>query len=205
MIWAALDTLMQTSLRSGYDLIGDICPDHIDICADHCRSLFLAHRYHGSSIRCPAFLVHILKQHVILGLQTVLALLFRWRMSSAELIALSAKAIEQIIRTDKKDRIVSRTDWNILSRLDLTKREWMDGWNRYLKRCPSNIEGSSPCQSPKLTFNEPLWVASLAHPHCSSGNNLVLHESGKAGVQRRLIGGWSVWSQLCLRQSLITA
>ena len=55
MIWAALGTLMQTSLHSGYDLIGDICPDHIDICADHCRSLFLTDRYHGSSIRCPAF------------------------------------------------------------------------------------------------------------------------------------------------------
>ena len=55
MISAALCTLMQTSLRSGYDPIGDICPDHIDICAHHCRSLVLAHRYHGSSIRCPAF------------------------------------------------------------------------------------------------------------------------------------------------------
>ena len=55
MIWAALGTLMQTSLRFGYDLIGDICPDHIDIYADHCRSLVLANRYHGSSIRCPAF------------------------------------------------------------------------------------------------------------------------------------------------------
>ena len=55
MIWAALVTLMQTSLRSGYNLIGDICPDHIDICADHCRSLVLAHRYHGSRIQFPAF------------------------------------------------------------------------------------------------------------------------------------------------------
>ena len=55
MILAALGTLMQTSLRSGYRRIGDICPDRIDICADHCRSLVLAHRYHGSSIRCLAF------------------------------------------------------------------------------------------------------------------------------------------------------
>ena len=54
-IWAALVTLMQPSLRSGYDLIGDICPDHIDICTDHCRSLVHANRYHGSRIRCPAF------------------------------------------------------------------------------------------------------------------------------------------------------
>ena len=55
MNWAALGTLIQTSLRFGYDLIADICPDHTDICADHCRSLVLAHRYHESSIRCPAF------------------------------------------------------------------------------------------------------------------------------------------------------
>ena len=55
MIWATLGTLMQTSLRSMYDLIGDIYPDHMNIYADHRRSLVLAHRYHGSSIRCPAF------------------------------------------------------------------------------------------------------------------------------------------------------
>ena len=48
--------------------------------------------------------------------------------SSAELIALSTKAIEQIIiRIEKKDRIVSRPVWNILTRIDRIKREWMDG------------------------------------------------------------------------------
>ena len=47
--WAALGTLMQASLRSGYDLVGDICPDHINIYADHCRSLVHMEAYwcHG--------------------------------------------------------------------------------------------------------------------------------------------------------------
>ena len=58
---------------------------------------------------------------------------------------LSAKEIKQtVIRTDKTDRIVSRIVWNILSWIDRIKREYMDGWNRFLKRCSSNIEGSSP-------------------------------------------------------------
>ena len=52
-IWAALVALLQTSFHG--DLVGDICPDHIDIYAEHCRSLVLALRHHGSSIRCPAF------------------------------------------------------------------------------------------------------------------------------------------------------
>ena len=64
----------------------------------------------------------------------------------------------------------------------------MDGID-ILHDAPLILRGLRPCQSPKLTFNEPLWVASLAHPHCSNGNNLVLYESGKAGVQRRLMGG----------------
>ena len=79
----------------------------------------------------------------------------------------------------------------------------MDGID-FLNDAPLILRGLRPCQSPKLTFNEPL-VASFGDPHCSSGNNLVLYGSGKAGVQRRLIGGRSVWSQLGLRQSLITA
>ena len=44
----------------------------------------------------------------------------------------------------RKDRTACRTVWNILSRIDRTKREWMDGWNIFLKWCPSNIEGSFP-------------------------------------------------------------
>ena len=90
--------------------------------------------------------------------------------SSAELIAFSAKAIEQIIiRTDKKS-IVSTPVWNIISRIDRIKREWMDGWNRFLKRCDSNVEGSQ---------------------ESGVNANLVLYGSGEAGVQRRLIGGRS--------------
>ena len=45
----------------------------------------------------------------------------------------------------------------------------MDEWNKFLKRRPSNIEGSSLLHSPKLAFDEPLWVASPEHSHCSSG------------------------------------
>ena len=147
MIWAALGTLMQTSLRSGYDLIGDICPDHIDICADHCRSLFLAHRYHGSSIRCPAFGSYseaACHSRATYCPGTTIPMEERRQLNwSHRQQKRSNRSSEQI----KKDRIVSRTDWNILSRLDLTKQEWMDGWNRYLTRCPSNIEGSSPLES----------------------------------------------------------
>ena len=55
MIWATVGRLMQTSLHSRFDVINDICPDDINICADHCWSLVLAHWYHGSSKRCPAF------------------------------------------------------------------------------------------------------------------------------------------------------
>ena len=68
----------------------------------------------------------------------------------------------------------------------------MDGID-FLNDAPLILRGSRPCQSPKLTFNEPLWVASPAYPYCSSGNNpnLVLYGSGKAGVQPKLIGGMS--------------
>ena len=114
--------------------------------------------------------------------------------SSAELIALSTKAIEQIIiRIDKKGRIVSRPVWNILSKIDRIKREWMDGIDFLNDATLILMRGLRPCQNPKLTFNEPLWVASLAHPHWLSGNNLnlVLYGSGEAGVQLRLIGGRS--------------
>ena len=51
----------------------------------------------------------------------------------------------------KKDRIVSRPVWNMLNRIDRIKREWMDGWNRFLRRRDSNIEGYS--------------LASPTHPH----------------------------------------
>ena len=117
MIWAALGTLMQTSLRSGYNLIGDICPNHIDICADHCWSLIvLVHRYHGSCIRCPAF---------------------------------ASWTDRTVSKTDRTGCIVSRTVWSVLSRIDHTSGNglidgWMDWWNRFLKRCSTNIEGSSP-------------------------------------------------------------
>ena len=115
--------------------------------------------------------------------------------SSAELIALSTKAIEQIIIriNKKKDRIVSRPVWNILSRIDRIKREWMDGIDFLNDATLILMRGLRPCQNPKLIFNEPFWVASPAHPHCLSGNNLnlVLYGSGEAGVQRRLIGGRS--------------
>ena len=51
----------------------------------------------------------------------------------------------------------------------------MDGID-FLNDAPLIFRGLRPCQSPKLTFNEPLWVAS-AHSHCSSGHNpnLVLY------------------------------
>ena len=146
MIWAAPGTLMQTSLRSEYDLISDISPDRINKCTDHCRSLVPAHRYHGYSIRCPAF-----------GSNSETACHFRVTDCPGTTIPmeerrqlnwshwLSAKEIKQtVIRTDKTDRIVSRIVWNILSWIDRIKREYMDGWNRFLKRCSSNIEGSSP-------------------------------------------------------------
>ena len=83
----------------------------------------------------------------------------------------------------------------------------MDGWNKFLKRCPSNIAGSSLLHSPKLTFDEPFCVASPAHSHCSSANNpnLVLYGSGGAGIQRRLIGVGLLWSELGRRQSLINS
>ena len=82
----------------------------------------------------------------------------------------------------------------------------MDGID-FLNGAPLILSGLRPCQSPKLTFSEHLWVAPLAHPHCSSGNNpnLVLYELGKAGVQRRLNRVGLFWSELCHRQSLITA
>ena len=155
MIWAALGTLMQTNLRCGYDLIGDICPDYTYICADHCRSLVLAHRYHGSSIRCPAFDSNSEtaghsratdRPGTTIPMEKCRQL--KWSHYQQE--------IDQIIiRTDKRDRIVSRTVWNILSRKDRTKWEWMDGWNRFFKRCPSNMWGLRPCQSPKLTLMNP--------------------------------------------------
>ena len=68
--------------------------------------------------------------------------------------------------------------------------------------------GLRPCQRPKLTFNEHLWVASPAYSHCSSRNNpyLVVHGSGRVGVQCMLIGGRSalvgVGSQAELDHSL---
>ena len=116
--------------------------------------------------------------------------------SSAELIALAVNKRDRkqtIIRTDKTDRIVSRTVWNILSWINRTKREWMEGID-FLNDAPLILRGLRPCQSPKQTFNEHLWVAPPAHPHCSSRNNpnLVLHRSRKAGVQRTLIWSRSV-------------
>ena len=81
-------------------------------------------------------LVQILKQQVILEQQTVLALLFQWRI----VVSWSDHTLS---KRDRSDRIVSRTVWNILSRIDRIKREWMDGWNRF-KRYLSDIEGSLP-------------------------------------------------------------
>ena len=186
MIWATQGTLMQTSLRSWYDLFGDICPDHIDIFADHCWSLVFAHRGHGSSItmgelcstictktqlyvRSGSYIKQKPLEHLSYIKQMPLKHLsyikktsrklrvvhkversspvvsircpaFGWQYyfdggaSSAVLIALSTKSSnrspsEQI----RKDRIVSRTVWNILSRVERTKRKWMDEWNRFLK------------------------------------------------------------------------
>ena len=191
MIWAALGTLMQISLRSGYDLIGDICPDHINICADHCRSLLvLVHRYHGSCIRCPAFGSYSTTAGHSRATDCPGICYSDGGASSAEQIAQSAKQIGQIIsKTDQKDRIVSRTVWSVLSRI-----EWnglMDGWIDgidFLIDAPQILRGLL-----KLAFNETLLVASPAHSHFSSGSNLnlVLYGSERAGVPRRLIGGRS--------------
>ena len=190
MIWAALGSLMQTSLRSGYDLFDDICPDHIDICADHCRSLVLAHRCHGPSIWCPAFGSNSEKASHSRATNcpdTTIPMEERRQLSWLHFQQKRSKRSlsEQI----KKDRIVSRPVWNILNNIDRIKREWMDGWNIFLRRRDSNIEGYS--------------LASRAHPHWLSGNNpnLVLYGGGLyggwvvvgvgGGVQRRLIVGRS--------------
>ena len=108
-MWAALGTLMLTSLHSGYDLIGDICPDHINICADHCRSLVHAHRYHGSSIRCPAFWFIFLNRDCHSRATDCPALLFRWWSIVGWTDRTVGKTqIEQIIsRTAKKIAMLS--------------------------------------------------------------------------------------------------
>ena len=172
---------MQTSLRSGYDLIGDICLDHINICADHCRSLVHAHRNHGSSIRCPAFGSYsktVCHSRATDSPVTTIPIEERRQLNWSH----CQQKRQIIIRTDKKDRIVIRIVWNILCRIDLTQWERMDGIY-FLGGAPLILRGHHPCQNLKLTFNEPLWVASPAHSHCSSGNNpnLVRYGSGKAG------------------------
>ena len=85
--------------------------------------------------------------------------------SSAYLTALPAKEIEQIIiRTDKKDRIASRTVWNILSIIDLTKREWINGID-FLNDAPLILRGLRACQSPNwaIFMNPYQW----SHRHIS--------------------------------------
>ena len=64
----------------------------------------------------------------------------------------------------------------------------MDGIE-FLNGAPLILRGLCPCQSPRLTFNEPLWVASPAHSHCSSGNNPNLSIVGRVCLQRV----WSEW------------
>ena len=47
----------------------------------------------------------------------------------------------------QKDRIFSGTVWNIISRMDRTKPEWMDGID-FLNDAPLILRGLRPCQSP---------------------------------------------------------
>ena len=122
MIWAALGTLMPTSLRSGYDLFRDICPDHrymrrplpiSSSCPSVPRIQYTVLCYWFKFWNSISFSSNELSWHYYSNGEA----------SSAELIALSAKAIEQIIiRMDKKDRIVSRPVWNILSKIDRMDR-----------------------------------------------------------------------------------
>ena len=126
------------------------------ICADHCRSLVLAYHYHGSSIRCSVFGSYFetachsratdcsgtipMEERPQLNWS-------HWQQNRS-----NRSLAEQI----KKDRIVSRTVWSVLSRIGRTEREWMYGWNRYiLNGAPLILRGLRPCQSPRLTFDEP--------------------------------------------------
>ena len=140
MIWAALGTLMQTSLRSGYDLIGDICPDQINMRRPLPIPCFCP------SVPWIQYLVHWF-WFIFWNSMSFSSNRLSWDYysdggaSSAELIALSAKQTEQVIsRTDKKIALSAEQFGSHLAE--------MDGWNRFLKRCPSNTEGSSPGSSP---------------------------------------------------------
>ena len=181
MIWATLATLMQTSLRSRCDLIGDICPDHIiNICADHCRSLLvLVHQYHGSCIQCPAFGSYFTTVGHSRETDCPGSVILTEKLPQLR------KTDRTVCKTGRTDRIVNKATWSILSRIDRTNMNGlMGGW----------IDGIDFLNdAPKLTFNEPVWVASATHSHFSSWStpNLVLYGSGRAGVQLRLMEGRS--------------
>ena len=126
------------------------CPDHINICTDHCRSLLvLVHRYHGSGIQCPAFGSYsITAGHSRATDCPSSSILMEERHRLNWSHSRQNTEIEQIIsKADKKDHIVSRTVWSVPSRTYRTSRNgWMAWWNRFLNRCSTNIEGSSPLQ-----------------------------------------------------------
>ena len=103
MIWAALGTLMQTGLRSGYDLLGDICPDHIK------KYMFRPPPIPSSCPSVPWVMYTLPCIWFILYNRSFSSNRLSWYCYpdggawSAELIALSAKQIEQIIsKTDQK-------------------------------------------------------------------------------------------------------
>ena len=188
MIWAAQGMLMQTSLRSGWDLMGDIYPVHINICANHCWSLVLAYQYHGSSIWCPAFGSYSKTSCHSQATDcpgTIIPMDERHQLNWSHC---HKKQIAQIIsRTDKKYLLVNRTVWGFPSRIDCTKREWMDGWNIFLKWCPSKTEVYSPLSESLAKFQLTL-VGSLTHTFPL--------------LERELIGGGLLWWELELDQSV---
>ena len=93
------------------------------ICAHLCQPLVLAHWYHGFSIRCPVF-----------GSNSKRACHSRatdcpgTTLRCRSVVSLTDRTASKRGRIDhhqnrQTDRIVSRTVWNITSKIDRTKRE----------------------------------------------------------------------------------